>query len=165
MQAIVPSSAVQSGIIAGTVAYLVVNTAGEITGFFISRAATGAAAIAGGVATVLAGSIAGTITQEAVRGATDGWFLPVVRSGGRFGAIGAAAGVGAATVLAVTLAYHSGRYVIKTIQTLRGRGDSSDGSETVGVSVDFTVAEENNGEFAVISLSGGDDGQCGDGDG
>lgn len=133
---------------AGTVAYLVVNTAGDITGFFVSKAASGAAAVAGGVATVLAGSVAGVVTQEAVRGAADGWFLPAVRSGGRLGALGAAAGVGAATVLAVTLAYHGGSYVIDKIQTLRGRSEVSDGSETV----EFLVEEDSSGEFSVISL-------------
>lgn len=139
---------------AGAITYLVVNGAGELTGLFVSKAAGGAAAVAGGVATVLAGSVAGIITQETVLGAADGWFVPAVRSGGRLGALGAAAGVGAATVLAVTLAYHGGSYIIDKIQTLRGR---SVGSETV----EFSVEDDSSGEFAVITV--GDAGAgCGD---
>lgn len=140
---------------AGTVAYMVVNGTGELTGLFISKAAGGAATVAGGVATVLAGSVAGTITQEAVRGAADGWFVPVVRNGGRLGALGAAAAVGVATVAAVTLAYHGGGYVINKIQTLRGhRGDNSE-------TVEFTVETDSSGEFAVITVGDGGAG-CGD---
>jgi hypothetical protein len=154
MRLIIPSSAVQSGIIAGTITYLVVNSAGELTGLFISRVAGGAAAVAGGVATMLAGSVAGTITQEAVRVGADGWFVPAVRSGGRLGALGAAAGAGAITVAAVTLGYHSGCFIINKIQTLRSRG-GGDSSEAV----EFTVEEDASGEFAVISagVCGGSD--------
>lgn len=141
---------------AGTVAYMVVNGTGELTGLFISKAAGGAATVAGGVATVLAGSVAGVITQEAVQGAADGWFVPAIRSGGRLGALGAAAGVGVAAVAVVTLVYHSGGYLINKIQTLRGRR-GIDGSETV----EFTVETDSSGEFAVITVGDGGAG-CGD---
>ena len=115
VKVIIPSSAIQAGLVVGSVVFVVVGELGEVVGLFVRKGAGATGMAAGGVATVLAGPVAGIMTQEAVRAATDGWLIPAVRTGGRIGAVGAAAAAGVAAGLVVTLAHHGGQFIVRQI--------------------------------------------------
>ncbi len=128
--------------IVGSVVFVVVSELGDVVGLFVRKGAGVAGAAAGGLATVLAGPVAGVVTQEAIRGATDGYFVPVMRTGGRVGALGTAAAAGLAAGLVVTLAHHGGQFIIRQIW--------GDGNKCQPEPFEFTA--EDDADFSVICL-------------
>jgi hypothetical protein len=142
MKVIIPNSAIQAGMIVGSVVFVVVSELGDVVGLFVRKGAGVAGAAAGGLATVLAGPVAGVVTQETIRGATDGYFVPVMRTGGRVGALGTAAAAGLAAGLVVTLAHHGGQFIIRQIW--------GDGNKCPPEPFEFTA--EDDADFSVICL-------------
>ena len=141
MKVIIPSSAIQAGLVTGGFVYIVVNMVGEITGLFVSKIVLGTSMLAGGASEIICGSIAGSIAASTVQSLGDGYFVPAVKVGSKWTSLGISLGVGLAAAAVVTLAYQAGQagyYLIKHTDNY--------------TSCDFTLLEE--GEFNVLTLEG-----------
>jgi hypothetical protein len=148
MQLIIPSAALNAGMVVGGFGYVVVNVTGDVTGLFVSKVALGAAVIGGAVAGALVGPVAGTVVASAVKELADGYFVPAVKTGSRLTGLGIAAGAGLATVAIVSLVYVGGHYIVETIRA----------SKKCDVTpIDYSLLTD--GDFQVITLESIVDGE------
>lgn len=116
MEVLIPSEALRAGIVVGSLVYVVSNAFGEVTGLFISNVGLATSLLSGGIVTCTAGSVAGVIASEAVKGLTDGVFVPIVKKSTQLSSTGLAAGASLATVAVVTLGIIGGRFVLNKIR-------------------------------------------------
>jgi len=114
MEVLIPQSAVQASMITTGIVYLVVNTAGELTGLFLTKTALGAGLLASVGVTFVAGAPAGAVVSELVKTVAEGTFVPAVKTSSRMSALGIALSAGAIAGCVVTLAVHGGHFVVQT---------------------------------------------------
>ena len=152
MEVIIPASAVSTGVFTSGLVYIVLNTCGEVSGLFVSKVGLSASVAAGSLATLLGGPAVGVITAEIVSAASEGYFVPAVKVGSRLSALGISAGAGLAAGLVVTLSYHAGCLIVKTLRTLQKQDIQP---------IDFSLLTD--GEFSVITLESVQVGGCNSG--
>jgi hypothetical protein len=140
MELFIPKAAIHAGIIVGSLVYVVCNTAGEITGLFVSKTSQGTSYVVGGAVGAIAGSFAGVLTAEAIKTATDGYFVPAVKTGSRLSGLGISVGAGAATVVVVSLAMLGSRFVVNAIRHAQ-KQDFTPIDYTLYVDNDFSVLQ------------------------
>jgi hypothetical protein len=119
MELIIPAEALRAGVVVGSLVFVVLNAVGEVSGLFVRNVGLGASAVSGSLVSCAAGSIAGTVTAEAVKGMTDGYFVPAVKRGAQASGFSIATGAGVATVVVVTIGIFGGRYVLNKIRAAR----------------------------------------------
>ncbi len=123
------------------IVYLVVNTAGEITGLFLTKTALGVGLLASLSVTCLAGAPAGAVVSELVKTLAEGTFIPAVHTGSRLGALGVALTAGAAAGLVATLVVHGSTFVVQTYRRFRSQES---------VPIDYELFQEE--DYAVLHL-------------
>ena len=116
---IIPQSAIQACLTTGAFVYIVLNSAGDLTGLFVSKTALAIATSVGAVTTLIAGAPAGFVTAEAIKAVSEGTFIPAVQTGSRLSALGIAGGAGLVAGLVVTLAVHGSAFVVQTYRRLQ----------------------------------------------
>lgn len=119
MEVIIPPVAIQACLTTGSLVYIVLNSAGDLTGLFVSKTTLTVATTVGAVTTLVAGGTAGFITAEAIKTLSEGTFIPAVQKGSRIGALGIAGGAGLVAGLVVTLAVHGSAFVVQTYRRLQ----------------------------------------------
>jgi hypothetical protein len=119
MEFIIPPSAIQACLTTGSLVYIVLNSAGELTGLFVSKTALAVASVAGIATTFIAGAPTGFVTAEVIKNLSEGTYIPAIRTGSRLGALGIATGVGLVAGLVVTLAVHGSAFAVKAYRSLQ----------------------------------------------
>jgi hypothetical protein len=119
MELIIPQSAIQACLTTGSIVYIVLNSAGDLTGLFVSKTTLALASAVGIATTFVAGAPAGFVTAEAIKTLSEGTYIPAIRTGSRLGALGVAAGAGLVAGLVVTLAVHGSAFAVQAYRRLQ----------------------------------------------
>ena len=138
MEIIIPQSAIQACLTTGSIVYIVLNSAGDLTGLFVSKTTLALANAVGIATTFVAGAPAGFITTEAIKTLSEGTYIPAIRTGSRLGALGVAAGAGLVAGLVVTLAVHGSAFAVQAYRRLQ-RQDMHPIDYELFYEEDFTV--------------------------
>ena len=149
---IIPHSAIQACLTTGSVVYIVLNSAGDLTGLFVSKTTLALASIAGVATTFVVGAPAGFVTSEAIKTLSEGTYIPAIRTGSRLGALGIATGVGLVAGLVVTRAVHGSAFAVQAYRHLQ-RQDIHPIDYELFYEEDFTIVHL----YAVLGNPPGDE--------
>ena len=152
MKITIPATATQGGILVASIVFTIVSKTGQASTFLLEKGTDLAALALGASVELIAGPVAGTVSQKMAEAATANYLVPAARTGTFATAAVASAVAGAATTLLLAVSIEGGKYVVRKIGERSAKADR-------GTEIAYEI-QEGTEDFLIVLPIGEDDGVC-----